>query len=315
MKVSIIGGGGRVGSDAAYALQLGGIVTHIALVDVNQDMAAGEALDLRHGASFTANQTFTSGGYEACEGSDCVVITAGLRRKPDESRLDLINRNVGLFTGILDELKGVRLNDGATILVVSNPVDILTHLTVKSGLLPASQIMGLGTVLDTARFRSLIADHFSVGATDVNAVILGEHGDSMVPIWSSATVNGVPISSIPGWNDSSAAELFDTTKKSGATVIKQKGGAGRAVGISIKEVVEGIALDDGRLLPVSSAQTGTMGISNISLSLPTVVGRAGVVEVWEPDVSDAEKEGIHKSATSLKETFAIVEDSLRSGVH
>ncbi|MCH8979711.1 MAG: lactate dehydrogenase, partial [Armatimonadetes bacterium] len=131
MKVSIIGGGGRVGSDAAYALQLGGIVTHIALVDVNQDMAAGEALDLRHGASFTANQTFTSGGYEACEGSDCVVITAGLRRKPDESRLDLINRNVGLFSGILDSLKEVNLADGATILVVSNPVDILTHLTVK----------------------------------------------------------------------------------------------------------------------------------------------------------------------------------------
>ena len=315
MKVSIIGGGGRVGSDAAYALQLGGIVTHIALVDVNQDMAAGEALDLRHGASFTANQTFTSGGYEACEGSDCVVITAGLRRKPDESRLDLINRNVGLFTGILDSLKDVKLADSATILVVSNPVDILTHLTVKSGLLPASRIMGLGTVLDTARFRSLIADHFKVGARDVNAVILGEHGDSMVPIWSGATINGVPISSIPGWSDSSAAELFDTTKKSGATVIRQKGGAGRAVGIAIKEVVEGIALDDGRLLPVSSAQTGAMGISDISLSLPTVVGRAGVVAVWEPDVTDEEKEGLMKSASSLKETFAVVESSLASAVN
>ena len=310
MKVSIIGGGGRVGSDAAYALQLGGIVRHIALVDINQDMAAGEALDLRHGASFTANQTFTSGGYEACEGSDCVVITAGLRRKPDESRLDLINRNVGLFTGILDSLKDVKLADSATILVVSNPVDILTHLTVKSGLLPASRIMGLGTVLDTARFRSLIADHFKVGAMDVNAVILGEHGDSMVPIWSGATINGVSISSIPGWSDSSAAELFETTKKSGATVIRQKGGAGRAVGIAIKEVVEGIALDDGRLLPVSSAQTGALGISDISLSLPTVVGRAGVVAVWEPDVSDAEKEGLMKSAASLKETFAVVEGQL-----
>ena len=309
MKVSIIGGGGRVGSDAAYALQLGGIVTHIALVDVNQDMAAGEALDLRHGASFTANQTFTSGGYEECEGSDCVVITAGLRRKPDESRLDLINRNVGLFTGILDSLKEVKLADVATILVVSNPVDILTHLTVKSGLLPTGQIMGLGTVLDTARFRSLIADHFKVGAKDVNAVILGEHGDSMVPIWSGATINGVAISSIPGWSDSSADELFDTTKKSGATVIRQKGGAGRAVGIAIKEVVEGIALDDGRLLPVSSAQTGTMGISDISLSLPTVVGRAGVVAVWEPDVSAAEKEALMKSAAALKETFAVVEAS------
>jgi L-lactate dehydrogenase len=303
MKVSIIGGGGRVGSDAAFALQLGKIVNHIALMDVNTELAQGEALDLRHGASLTANQTFSGGDYGVCEGSDCVVITAGLRRKPDESRLDLINRNLTLFKGILDELKKVRLNDGATILVVSNPVDILTHVTVQSGLLPASQVLGLGTVLDTARFRSLIADHFKVGALDVKALILGEHGDTMVPIWSSATINGVSIQSIPGWDDSSAATLFDVTKKSGATVIAQKGGAGRAVGISIKEVVEGIALDDGRLLPVSSAQTGTLGIKDVSLSLPTVVGRRGVVAVYEPKVSDSEREGLLKSAQALKDMF------------
>ena len=307
MKVSIIGGGGRVGSDAAYALQLGKVVNHIALMDVNAELAQGEALDLRHGASLTANQTFSGGDYGVCEGSDCVVITAGLRRKPDESRLDLINRNVGLFKGILEELKKVKLASGATILVVSNPVDVLTHMTVRSGLLPQSQVMGLGTVLDTARFRSLIADHFKVGALDVKALILGEHGDSMVPIWSSATINGVSVKSIPGWNDSSAATLFDVTKKSGATVIAQKGGAGRAVGISIKEVVEGIALDDGRLLPVSAAQTGKLGIKDISLSLPTVVGRKGVVEIYEPAVSDAEREGLLKSAESLKATFAQVE--------
>ncbi|HXH61078.1 MAG TPA: lactate/malate dehydrogenase family protein [Fimbriimonadaceae bacterium] len=306
MKVSIIGGGGRVGSDAAYALQLGGIVNHIALMDVNADLAKGEALDLRHGASLTANQVFSGGGYEVCENSDCVVITAGLRRKPDESRLDLINRNVGLFSGILDELKNVKLASGATILVVSNPVDILTNLTVEAGIVPQSHVLGLGTVLDTARFRSLIADHFGVGAMDVKALILGEHGDSMVPIWSSATVNGISIQSIPGWNDSSADTLFDTTKKSGAMVISQKGGAGRAVGIAIKEVVEGIALDDGRLLPVSSHQTGTLGIKDISLSLPTVVGRHGVVSVWEPAVNETEREGLHKSAESLKATYAQV---------
>jgi L-lactate dehydrogenase len=304
MKVSIIGGGGRVGSDAAFALQLGKIVNHIALMDVNAELAQGEALDLRHGASLTANQTFSGGDYGVCDGSDCVVITAGLRRKPDESRLDLINRNLALFKGILDELKKVKLNDGATILVVSNPVDILTHVTVESGILPASQILGLGTVLDTARFRSLIADHFKVGATDVKSLILGEHGDSMVPIWSCSTINGVSIHSIPGWNDSSAATLFDTTKKSGATVIAQKGGAGRAVGISIKEVVEGIALDDGRLLPVSSAQAGTMGIKGISLSLPTVVGRHGVVSVYEPAVSSEERDGLLKSAQALKDMYA-----------
>jgi L-lactate dehydrogenase len=306
MKVSIIGGGGRVGSDAAFALQLGGIVNEIALNDVNADMAAGEALDLRHGASLLNNQTFTSGDYGVVDGSDCVVITAGLRRKPDESRLDLINRNVGLFNGILESLKNVKLPDHATILVVSNPVDILTHLTVMSGILPANQIMGLGTVLDTARFRSLLADHFKVGAFDVKALILGEHGDSMVPIWSSATINGVGLNSIPGYNDALGVEIFEATKKSGATVIAQKGGAGRAVGVSIKEVVEAIALDSRKLLPVSVAQSGKLGISDISLSLPTVVGRLGAVEIYEPAVNDSERELLHKSADALKATLAQV---------
>lgn len=306
MKVSIIGGGGRVGSDAAFALQLGGIVNEYVLLDANAELAAGEALDLRHGASLIANQTFTSGDYDAVAGSDCVVITAGLRRQPDESRLDLINRNVGLFKGILDSLKRIKLADGATILVVSNPVDILTHMTVQSGILPASQVLGLGTVLDTARFRSLLADHFGVGAFDVKALILGEHGDSMVPMWSSATINGVGMGSIPGFTSELGNQIFEATKTSGATVIKQKGGAGRAVGVSIKEVVEAIALDNGKLLPVSAAQTGVMGISDISLSLPTVVGARGVKAIWEPQATEQERELLHKSAESLKATMAQV---------
>lgn len=309
MKVSIIGGGGRVGADAAFALQLGGIVNHIAIVDVNQDLAAGEALDLRHGAALTANQVFTSGGYEAVEGSNCVVITAGLRRKPDESRLDLINRNVGLFTGILDEVKKVKLADDATFLIVSNPVDILTHLTVEAGIVASERVLGLGTVLDTSRFRSLLADRMNVGAKDVEALILGEHGDSMAPIWSSATIGGASIFSIPGFTQELADEIFQTTKTSGAEVIRQKGGAGRAVGISIKEVVEAIALDSGRLLPVSALQSGKLGISDICLSLPTRVGRGGAHEIYEPKVTDAEREALHKSAQSLKDTLAIVKGS------
>lgn len=307
MKVSIIGGGGRVGSDAAFALQLGGVVREIALLDANADLAAGEALDLRHGASIVGGQTFTSGDYGVVEGSDCVVVTAGLRRKPDESRLDLINRNVGLFKGILDELAKVKLPSSATILVVSNPVDILTQMTVASGMLPASQVLGLGTVLDTARFRALIADHFKVNALDVRALILGEHGDSMVPVWSSATVAGVPLGTLPGFNDETGAALFQATKTSGAEVIRQKGGAGRAVGVSIMEVVHSIALDDRRILPVSAMQTGVLGVSDVCFSLPTTVGRAGAVKIWEPAVSAAEREGLHKSAQSLKDTWAQVQ--------
>lgn len=304
MKVAIIGGGGRVGSDAAFALQLGGIVREIALVDMNADMAAGEALDLRHGAALTSNQKFTSSNeYDIVNGSDCVVITAGLRRKPDESRLELINRNVGLFKGILESLKGVKLNDGATIVVVSNPVDILTHLAAKSGILPESQVVGLGTVLDTCRFRSLLADHFNVNAMDVKALILGEHGDSMVPIFSSATIGGVPLASIPNY-EAEVQGVFEFTRKSGAEVIRLKGGAGRAVGVSIAEVVHAIALNSEAVLPVSSVQNGKLGISDIALSLPTKVGRHGVVEVLEPAVTEAEKEGLRASAQSLKDVLA-----------
>lgn len=305
MKVSIIGGGGRVGSDAAYALQLGGIVREQALVDMNGDMAAGEALDLRHGAALTSNQKFLSGSdYSIVEGSDCVVITAGLRRKPDETRLELVNRNVSLFKGILESLKSVKLNTGATVLVVSNPVDILTYLASTAGIVPPDHVLGLGTVLDTCRFRSLLADRFNVNATDVKALILGEHGDSMVPILSSATVGGVPMSSVPGITPDEVNAVFDFTKKSGAEVIRMKGGAGRAVGVSIREVVHAIALDSDAILPVSSVQKGTLGISDIALSLPTKVGRGGVVQVLEPAVNESEREGLMKSAQSLKEVLA-----------
>jgi L-lactate dehydrogenase len=307
MKVSVIGGGGRVGSDAAFCLQLGGIVREIVLVDANADMAAGEALDLRHGSALTASQKIVSGDYDAVNGSDCVVITAGLRRKPDESRLELIHRNVGLFKEILNSLKSAKLAEGATVLVVSNPVDILTQLAVESALVPESQVLGLGTVLDTCRFRSLLADHFDVGAKDVHALILGEHGDSMVPIWSSATINGISLASVKGYSEAKANEIFEATKKSGAEVIRLKGGAGRAVGVSIMEVVHAAALDSGALLPVSSMQKGKLGISDVCLSLPTRVGRNGVQDVLEPKVSEAEKEGLHKSAESLKSVWAQIQ--------
>src|SRR5438874_4112711 len=154
MKVSIIGGGGLVGSSAAFALQCGGVVSQIDLIDLNADQVKGQALDLLHGAALVADQRIRATGYEAIPESDVVVITAGLRRKPDESRLDLINRNVELFLGILDQVKAAGFKDNACLVVVSNPVDVLTHLAVRRSGLPWQRVLGLGTQLDTARFRS-----------------------------------------------------------------------------------------------------------------------------------------------------------------
>ena len=303
MKVSIIGGGGLVGSCTAFALQTGRIVREIALLDANAEMAAGQALDLLHGASLVADQKIVSGGYEQVADSDLICITAGLRRKPDESRLDLINRNVDLFLQILQQVKGAGLRRDAIVLVVSNPVDVLTYLAAERLDLPPSQVIGLGTQLDTIRFRSLIAQHLNAAPTQVSALILGEHGDSMVPIWSSAGVGGLPLEKQPGWSPHIATELFTRTKGSGAEVIKKKGGAGFAVGIAIQEVIESIALDRHRVLPVSSLQRGCYGLRDVSISVPTVVGRKGVVTTQEIELWPKEVQGLRKSGQVLRQTI------------
>src|SRR5687768_6452809 len=294
MKVSIIGGGGLVGSSAGFALQCGGVVREIALLDVNLDLASGQALDLLHGGPSTADQIITAGGYEHVPSSDVVCITAGLRRKPDESRLDLINRNTDLFIGILDEVKKAGPKKDAIVLVVSNPVDILTYVAADRLDLPASQVLGLGTQLDTIRFRSLIAQQLKAAPSQVNAVILGEHGDSMVPIWSTAAVANLPLEKLAGWNTRLADEIFTRTKGSGAEVIKKKTGAGFAVGIAIRDVIHSIALDQQRILPVSTVQNGAYEIRDVALSVPTVVGRGGAlarlqVELWPKEIQALRK--------------------------
>jgi L-lactate dehydrogenase len=305
LKVSIVGAGGRVGSTAAYALQLGAVAREIALIDVFMaEQVAGEALDLRHGAAFNAPQKFTSGGYEQLAGADVIVITSGLRRKADEERLALINRNVEMFKGIIGEIKKQKIGPDTIILVVSNPVDILTHLTVKESGLPQNQVIGLGTVLDTSRFRSLLADEFDVAATDVSANLLGEHGDTMFPVWSSASIQGTSLSAIPGFTQEKADAIFEKARTSGAEVIRQKGGAGSAVGVSIRTVVEAILLDKGIVLPVSSLQTGLNGVSEVSLSVPTVVGRKGVIQQLKANLTDSEQAKLVKSADHLKATLA-----------
>lgn len=306
MKVSIIGGGGLVGSCAAFALQAGKIVRDIALVDVNSELCEGQALDLLHGASLMADQKITANGTEAVKDSDVIVITAGLRRKPDESRLDLINRNVELFRKILADVKNHGVKKDAIVFVVSNPVDVLTYLAIKELGLPPKQVIGLGTVLDTTRLRSMLAARLDVPPTQVQATILGEHGDSMVAIWSAAQIGGLPLDKFPGVTQQLIAEVEKKTRGSGAEVIKKKGGAGFAVGVSIADVVHSIALDQRRILPVSSLQTGLFGIRDVALSVPTVVGRTGVMQCLEIDLWPKEKMALVNSGNVLKETIGKV---------
>jgi L-lactate dehydrogenase len=306
MKISIIGGGGLVGSCAAFALQTGKLVREIALLDVNAEMAEGQALDLMHGSSVTADQVIRAGGYEQAFDSDLICITAGLRRKPDESRLDLINRNVALFNGILDAIQKAGLRKDAIVLVVSNPVDILTYAATKRLGLPAGRVIGLGTLLDTIRLRSLIADKLSAPATQVSALILGEHGDSMVPIWSGASIAGLPLEKHPAWTPLVADEIFNRAKTSGAEAIKKKGGAGFAVGLAIAEVIHAIVLDSRRILPVSSMQNGCYGLRDVSISVPTIIGRSGILGTCEIELWPKELQGLQNSANVLRQTLESV---------
>jgi L-lactate dehydrogenase len=303
MKVTVIGGGGRVGSCAAFALQAGSIVSEIQILDANVEMAEGEALDLMHGSSFTADQRIYAGDYQRAADSDVFLITAGLRRKPDESRLDLINRNVALFLQILESIRSAGYSKSAKVFVVSNPVDILTQLAVEKLDLPWQQVIGLGTMLDTARFCSLIAESLELAPTQVRALILGEHGDSMLPVWSSATVNGFPLAGLDGCSPSFQNNIFQRTRGSGAEVIKRKGGAGWAVGVAIRDVIHAIALDQKQLVPVSSLVQGAYGIRDICLSVPSVVGRTGVEKHVEIKLWPKEQTALQNSARALKETL------------
>src|SRR5207253_2864042 len=307
MKVSIIGGGGLVGSMMAYALQCGGVVSSICLIDANQDAALGQATDLLHGASLVADQRISAGAMSEVSSSNIVVITAGLRRKPDESRLDLINRNVDLFLTLLDQVKAAGLKDSSYLVVVSNPVDVLTYLAVQRAGLPWQRVIGLGTQLDTARFRSYLARRLQAPATQVNALILGEHGDSMVPIWSSAAIAGLPLEQWPGFDANLAREAFEETKTAGAQIIKLKGGSGFAVGLSIREVVETIILDGRRVLPVSTLQQGLYGVRDVCLSVPTVVGCGGARQQIALNLTPKEQTGIQQSARVLREIIDQVE--------
>src|SRR3989440_3057410 len=307
MKVSIIGGGGRVGSNAAFAFQCAAIVSEIHLLDANEQMAAGEAVDLIHGTSVAGDQKIYAGNYEKCSDRDVVVIPAGLRRKPDESRLDLINRNVTLFKQILDSLKTAGMKKDAIVFVVSNPVDILTRLAIEHLKWEPSRVIGLGTQLDSARFRSLIALELGLPPSQVKTLILGEHGDSMVPVWSTATAAGMPLVKIPNFGANVQQRVFERTRTSGAEAIKLKGGAGWAVGLTIAEVVHAIALNQPKVLPVSTQLTGEYGIRNTCTSLPTMIDHRGVVKRYEIELWPREEAGIVTGAKQLDQTYAQVQ--------
>lgn len=309
IKISIIGAG-YVGSTAAFALMMSNLASELVIVDINKDKAVGEAMDLYHGTAFVKPVEIIGGSYEDTVDSDIVIITAGVNRKPGESRLDLINKNLGIFKSIVPEV--VKYSPESILLVVSNPMDILTYITYKLSGFPKERVIGSGTVLDTSRLRSILSKHFCVDVRNIHACIIGEHGDSEIAAWSIANIAGMDIDNFCNSSCTKCDELFkqnifEEVKNAGKKVIEKKGATYYAIGLAIKRIVECIIRDENSILTVSCLLTGQYGIKDIYMGVPTILGQKGIKQIIEAPISQQELVELRSSANALKEFIGHLE--------
>jgi len=306
VKIAVVGGAGRVGATTLFQLVLEGVADELAVVDVVTDRAQGEMLDMLHGTHLSHRVTFSGPGYEACDGADFVIITAGIPRKPDETRLDLLKKNVdNLRDNVLPTLS--RHAGNAFIIMVANPADVLTYQAAVHGAFPSERVIGTGTLLDSTRLRSLLGDRLKVDPRQVYAYMLGEHGDSQYPYLSGASVAGIPLAEFPGYSKAMIDEVIEATRFGGAEVIKLKGGTFYAVAPMIVELIKAIRDDAHQVLPVSTLLDGELlDMKKVALSLPCVIGRKGRLKVVPPPLSEDEKTGLLKSYNVLREALESV---------
>ena len=302
-KVAIVGAG-AVGTAIAYAAQIRGVSRELALFDLNADKVRAEVLDLNHGLQFTPRLAITGGDdLDVCAGADVVVITAGAKQKPGQTRLDLAAANVEMCRDLVPRL--VRLAPDALLLLVTNPVDIVTYAAQKISGLPPARVFGSGTVLDSSRLRFLLAQHTGVAVQNVHAYIAGEHGDSEVPLWSSATIGGVPVADWAAAGQSpldapARDRIHREVVESAYKIIEGKGATSLAIGLAVSRILEAVLHDEHRVLPVTSLLDGVHGIADVCLSMPAVLGRAGVERVLETPVDAGELEQLARSAATIR---------------
>lgn len=302
-KISIIGAG-FVGATSAYALMLGGLASEIVIVDINKEKARGEAMDLAHGISFVKPVEVYAGDYKDTADSDIVIITAGAAQKPGETRLDLINKNLDIFKEIIPNV--VKYSPNSILLVVANPVDILTYITYKLSGFPKQRVIGSGTVLDTSRFKHLLSEYFNIDDRNIHTYIIGEHGDSEVPTWSLTNIAGMNIDDYcknvcKKYDELSKHKIHDEVKNAAYEVINRKGATYFAVALAIKRIVEAILRDENSILTVSSLLEGQYGISDIYVGVPTIVGSSGTKKILEVPLNEEELNKLRISTTTLKE--------------
>ena len=304
-KITVIGSG-NVGSTIAYTLTIMGIASEIVMIDLNEEKSLGEALDIRQGVSFCNPTSAYAGSYNDTAGSDNVVITPGMARKPGQSRLDLAQANVDIIKSIADKI--VPVAPDATYVIVSNPVDVLTYVFLKHTGLPQERVIGSGTVLDTARLRSRISEYYSVNQKNVHAYVLGEHGDSSFVPWSLANISNVPVETFKDaiqtkedYPEFVLDEVEEYMRKSGARIIQRKGATFYAVSISVCHICKCILSGIDTTLTVSTMLNGEYGIDDVCLSLLNVVGDKGAHAKIMLPLNDKELEALHNSAKVLKD--------------
>lgn len=308
-KAAMIGCG-AVGATSAFSLVQSGLFSELVLIDANQEKAEGEAMDLNHGLPFARPMKVYAGTYDDLADCFLIIITAGAAQKPDETRIDLVNKNVAIFKSIIPEI--VKRNTEGILLVVSNPVDILTYVTLKLSAFPANRVIGSGTVLDTARLKYLLGEHLHVDSRSIHAFIIGEHGDSELAVWSSANVSGVDLNhfcELRGhYNHMEAMErIYTDVRDSAYEIIEKKGATYYGIAMAVRRICESIVRDEHSILPVSSLICGHYGLGDVCMGVPTVVGRNGAETVLDIPLSGLEQRKLMASAEALRKVLDGIE--------
>ncbi|MFB5165320.1 L-lactate dehydrogenase [Parageobacillus toebii] len=312
-RVALIGTG-FVGASYAFALMNQGIADELVLIDVNKEKAAGDVMDLNHGKVFAPKpMNIWHGDYQDCRDADLVVICAGANQKPGETRLDLVDKNMNIFKTIVDSV--MKSGFDGIFLVATNPVDILTYATWKFSGLPKERVIGSGTILDTARFRFLLSEYFQVAPTNVHAYIIGEHGDTELPVWSHAEIGSVPIEQILSQNDRYRKEdlenIFVNVRDAAYQVIEKKGATYYGIAMGLVRITRAILHNENAILTVSAYLDGQYNEQNVYIGVPAIINRNGIREVMELKLNETEQQQFHHSVTVLKDILSRYFDDVK----
>lgn len=304
VRKAVMIGCGFVGSASVFSLMQSGLFSEIAMIDADVAKAEGEAMDISHGIPFAKHMKVYAGDYEDVRDASIVIITAGANQKPDETRLDLVNKNVAIFKKIIPQITAK--NFQGILLIVANPVDILTYVAQKLSGLPENRVIGSGTVLDTARLKYQLGEHLGVDSRSMHAFIIGEHGDSEIAAWSSANVSGIPLNNFCEMrghfhHEAATAEIAEAVKNSAYEIIERKKATYYGVAMAVKRICEVIVRDEKSILPVSTVMHGEYGIEDVVLSMPCIVGKDGIETKVPFSLNEEEAEKLRKSAAILKE--------------